>query len=232
MPVRRGKCINFGNCDKADSRAIIEVPEGAEFVCPDPDCGKALDPSVPNPNGRGWVKVAMAALAGVIIVGGITYLVVSGLPSDRSATTEVPPAPSDAASSVGTTSCDLNAMEDAHRRADCTAVVRIGEACAAEMPNDATVLNNLATGLLACGDASRAGELLGRAVELKPNDPYLRYNQACVAARSGNKDDAVDHLKTACQLGLAPATFLQDPDLASLAGYAPFEELVVKKDCE
>jgi phosphate transport system substrate-binding protein len=44
MPIRRGKCINFGNCPKADAREIIEVREGGEFICPDPHCGKPLQP--------------------------------------------------------------------------------------------------------------------------------------------------------------------------------------------
>ena len=40
MAKRIGKCMNFGLCAKADSRANIEAGDGAEFSCP--ECGKPL----------------------------------------------------------------------------------------------------------------------------------------------------------------------------------------------
>ena len=40
MPVRQGKCIDFGACALADKRELIQIPDGAEFVCP--ECGRAL----------------------------------------------------------------------------------------------------------------------------------------------------------------------------------------------
>jgi len=230
MPTRYGKCINFGNCEKADSREAIEVPEGAEFVCPQD--GKPLQPVEAKNGGRG-PRLAVAALAGFLAVGGIAHFAFfrgeAGGQVEIAAQKDAkdsPPAPESSAAL-----CDLKAMEEAHRKGDCAIVVKMGEVCAAKAPNDAILLNNLATGLLKCGEAQRAGLLLGKAIELKPEDPYLRYNQACVEVRLGNKETAVSQLRKACQFGLAPATFRQDPDLASLIGFKSFEELMRKK-CE
>ena len=33
--VRKGKCINFGNCAKADNHEIIELSFTEDFVCPE-----------------------------------------------------------------------------------------------------------------------------------------------------------------------------------------------------
>ena len=38
------QCKNFGNCTKADNREVIELPLGAEPVCPGPNCRQALTP--------------------------------------------------------------------------------------------------------------------------------------------------------------------------------------------
>jgi phosphate transport system substrate-binding protein len=40
VATRQGKCTNFGNCEKADKREIIPVPQGADFSCP--ECGRDL----------------------------------------------------------------------------------------------------------------------------------------------------------------------------------------------
>jgi len=52
------RCLNIGNCDIANSMAVVEVDEFAEFVCP--ECGKPLvdklrpEPSRPK---RKWLAV-------------------------------------------------------------------------------------------------------------------------------------------------------------------------------
>lgn len=47
MPYHRWpyyQCKNFGNCSKADSREVIELPLGAEPICPGPECRQTLTP--------------------------------------------------------------------------------------------------------------------------------------------------------------------------------------------
>ena len=126
----------------------------------------------------------------------------------------------------------LGELEKLTQDGDFEGVQKRGEEYLARNPADPTVLNNVAAAALRQGKVDAARGYLKRAIDLKPNDGYLRYNLGCVEARSGNKSDAVSNLKRACQLGLAPANFRQDPDLASLAEYAPFEQLIISKTCQ
>lgn len=68
--TRTGRCTNIGNCDLADSRALVEVKPGADFICS--ECGKPLmvmgggnGSSVAQGRLPRW---ALAALAGVFVV--------------------------------------------------------------------------------------------------------------------------------------------------------------------
>ena len=75
--MKQGICTNFGNCTKADdpdrAKHPIQIPDGAEFVCP--ECGAPL-----TPTGKGPVNVllpillifALLVLCG--IGGGAWYL--------------------------------------------------------------------------------------------------------------------------------------------------------------
>lgn len=47
--MQHGKCSNFGNCDKADSKEIITIPDGAEMICP--ICSHRLTPLVQEKQG-------------------------------------------------------------------------------------------------------------------------------------------------------------------------------------
>ncbi|GAE82796.1 hypothetical protein [Bacteroides reticulotermitis] len=55
--VRKGKCLNIGNCNKANSKEIVDVNIGEDFVCP--DCGGDLVE----------VKAVKSSLG--LIIGGI-----------------------------------------------------------------------------------------------------------------------------------------------------------------
>lgn len=41
MAKKKGVCTNYGNCPIADSKIVVEVDE-AQFICPDPECGREL----------------------------------------------------------------------------------------------------------------------------------------------------------------------------------------------
>jgi hypothetical protein len=87
MPARTGKCINFGGCSKADSREVMTVPDGNEFVCP--ECEKSLmatgggkGKSAGPGSGSGKLKYILAAVLGLGAIGGvIAWLVTPSLPS-------------------------------------------------------------------------------------------------------------------------------------------------------
>lgn len=126
----------------------------------------------------------------------------------------------------------LRTIQEKLGQKDYASALKVGEEVLKSQPEDTTILNNVGSAAMKIGDLPRARTYLEKAVGLKPNDPYLRYNLGCLEALAGRKESAVSHLKKACQLGLAPANFRQDPDLASLAGHASFEEMVVNKKCQ
>ena len=81
MPARTGKCINFGGCNKADSKEVMTIPDGTEFVCP--ECEKSLMPA--GGSGKGGsgggggkfpLKLILAAVVGLGVIGGIVALVI------------------------------------------------------------------------------------------------------------------------------------------------------------
>jgi hypothetical protein len=80
MPARTGKCINFGGCNKADSKEVMTIPEGDEFVCP--DCEKSLVPvggRAKGGSGGGGklpLKLILASVLGLGVIGGIVALVI------------------------------------------------------------------------------------------------------------------------------------------------------------
>jgi phosphate transport system substrate-binding protein len=69
MPARTGKCINFGLCNKADSKELLTTAEGEEFVCP--ECGKSLRPSE-VPRSPFPVKIVVGIL-GVVLLAVLGY---------------------------------------------------------------------------------------------------------------------------------------------------------------
>jgi phosphate transport system substrate-binding protein len=73
MPVRTGKCINFGLCTIADSKTSVEIPETADFVCP--ECEKGLSPADSSKKpGRKIPPLAIVAVVLVAIAGVVYYL--------------------------------------------------------------------------------------------------------------------------------------------------------------
>ncbi|QSR84210.1 phosphate ABC transporter substrate-binding/OmpA family protein [Methylacidimicrobium sp. B4] len=103
MPGRRGLCRNYGNCPtRADTREVIEVPEGKEFVCP--DCGSPLVPeeeAMHRPRRRKRPGAVLFLLLPLLVVGGtVLWLFLRGhpqpapTPASQSppASREVPPA--------------------------------------------------------------------------------------------------------------------------------------------
>jgi phosphate transport system substrate-binding protein len=70
MPVRTGKCINFGLCSKADSRELITIAEGEEFVCPED--GKPLQPV--QPQRRAFPVVPVGVALAIIVIAILVYV--------------------------------------------------------------------------------------------------------------------------------------------------------------
>ena len=65
--IKRGQCINFGNCSKANSKEILEVKVGEDFICP--ECGGSLVEVKDTPF-PWWI---MAVAAALLLLGGGGY---------------------------------------------------------------------------------------------------------------------------------------------------------------
>lgn len=82
MAIRKGKCRNFGNCDNADKRVVIDVPEGADFICP--VCGRELEriqqKKVIRPSN--WFITAAIGFA-ILVAGYLAYKRFSGIDTSQ-----------------------------------------------------------------------------------------------------------------------------------------------------
>lgn len=65
--IKRGQCINLGNCSKANSKEILEIKVGEDFICP--ECGGSLVEVKDTPF-PWWIVVIAAA---VLLLGGGGY---------------------------------------------------------------------------------------------------------------------------------------------------------------
>jgi Flp pilus assembly protein TadD len=64
-------------------------------------------------------------------------------------------------------------------------------------------------------------------VRLVPDNPTVHYNLACSLAILERRDDALDALEQAIELGYADADFMgEDPDLSNLRDETRFSELI------
>ena len=77
----------------------------------------------------------------------------------------------------------------------------------------------------------RAEAVIGQALSLDPTDPVNLYNLACVRARLGKADAAVETLEKAAEAGFTDFVLIgRDPDLDPLRKLPRFQALVARKD--
>ena len=73
--VRKGKCLNIGNCNKANSKEIVDVNIGEDFVCP--DCGGDLVEVKPTTSSLGLI-IGGIVLALAIVGASVYFFVIKG----------------------------------------------------------------------------------------------------------------------------------------------------------
>lgn len=71
MAIRQGRCTNFGNCATADKKQIVQIPEGADFACP--ECARALTEMTSGTKSGSALKVPLLAGLLLLIVGGAVW---------------------------------------------------------------------------------------------------------------------------------------------------------------
>jgi phosphate transport system substrate-binding protein len=90
VAARRGRCTNFGNCSAADSKQVIDVPDGADLVCP--TCGHQLSEITPEvKGGRNRVLVTLTAIVLLALIGFSMKRFISAKGSPRPGSSSVRP---------------------------------------------------------------------------------------------------------------------------------------------
>lgn len=98
--------------------------------------------------------------------------------------------------------------------------------------DDGYALAGLAHYLAATGQSDQAAWRLARAVELAPNNMYVHYYAALVAANSGDVDAAVDASRRALDNGYPSSLLVAEPGLRDLVDSAKFRELLESDSSE
>jgi tetratricopeptide (TPR) repeat protein len=92
--------------------------------------------------------------------------------------------------------------------------------------DDAYTLAVLAHYLAAVGRFDQAASRLARAKELAPENMYVHYYAALIAATGGDTDEAIDASRRAIENGYPGRFLAADSGLQSLADSEIFRELV------
>jgi tetratricopeptide (TPR) repeat protein len=94
-------------------------------------------------------------------------------------------------------------------------------------PDDVDALAWLASTYTRRGRLEDGLALDRRLVELRPEDPIVRYNLACSLSLTRRLDEAVERLRQAIALGYSDFEHLErDADLENLRGHPGFEEIL------
>ena len=96
-------------------------------------------------------------------------------------------------------------------------------------PDDARALSFGAFCLVEAGQPERAREWAALALQTRDNEPHYLYNSACVHARLGDADRAIELLERAVELGWGDRTWIEnDSDLAALRPDPRFDALLAR----
>ena len=96
-------------------------------------------------------------------------------------------------------------------------------------PVDLMVLGWSAASL---GDMEEARQMIDRAIELSPDDPYVRYYDGLLNHNIGRKKAAVEAFRSAVDTGYPVAMLAADPLLQGLHGEKRFERLLTEKSAD
>jgi len=94
------------------------------------------------------------------------------------------------------------------------------------VPEDLRARNLIANRYAHLGKVEEAETEMKMAVALRPNDPSILYNAACLYGVLGNKREALDMLAKSKAAGFRDANWVRrDPDLSCLHDEPEFERL-------
>ncbi len=104
--------------------------------------------------------------------------------------------------------------------------IGVAEEALSSQPDDTDILRYLAHAYTMIGRAEDGLAADQRLVELLPRDARVHYNLACSYALTGNKEEAIETLQAAVELGFEDLELLRnDEDLALLRTESRFKEI-------
>ena len=71
LSVKKGQCINFGNCSKANAREVIEVNLGDDFICP--ECEGGLIEKPPKDSFPPALKKILIIAGILVVLGAVAF---------------------------------------------------------------------------------------------------------------------------------------------------------------
>jgi tetratricopeptide (TPR) repeat protein len=118
------------------------------------------------------------------------------------------------------TQAEPELAEDAYEKA-----VARAESLLEVNPNDAEVRSALATYLSQLGEHGRAQETIEQAVHLNPTDVMILYRKIIVYELAGDREAALDAVRSGIAAGVAVEEIKKDPDLSQLRDDARFRAM-------
>jgi tetratricopeptide (TPR) repeat protein/DNA-binding winged helix-turn-helix (wHTH) protein len=115
------------------------------------------------------------------------------------------------------------------------AFLRTAELCEERLAinaGDTESLEALAFATAMLGKHARARELMERALQLAPNDPYPYYYDALVRQQAGDTQGALDAIEAAVERGYSKIMLQAEPYLADLQHQQRFAAMLVRDDGE
>jgi len=227
---------------------VIEVPEGSEFVCPEPNCAKVLQPGEARGKNRGMPKPSMlvgGAVALIVVVASIYALraPADSAASDNTAKANVPKtiAPTQPIEAQGTEA--QRSGEASAQKAVLTATFKNGLGYASQRMYDNALKEfavvekgnsafpglqmNMGVAYMQLHRFEPASDHLSRALQQTPGDPNVEYNLACLYSLTGKLDDAVNALKAAVALGFSDASVIKnEADLRAIHRHPGFKAVL------
>jgi len=112
---------------------------------------------------------------------------------------------------------------------NCEFEIQFFESILEKNPSYTEVIEILSSLYTQAGEVDKGLKMDKKLVKLLPKNPIAHYNLACSLALKARKADAVRALRHAIDLGYDDiAWMLEDPDLAVLHSYKPFNELILE----
>jgi TolB-like protein/tetratricopeptide (TPR) repeat protein/DNA-binding winged helix-turn-helix (wHTH) protein len=97
-------------------------------------------------------------------------------------------------------------------------------------PNDPNTQMDLAWINANLGRVEEAEELIARARNLAPHDPYIHYYEGLISLRKGEASAALDRFEEALDAGYPAQMLAADPELQALRGEPRFEQAVQREN--